>query len=122
MLCRCIMEQSLTWNDQKKVVEACKDTIEPGPTCVKENELLFGLEHFRDIHKHNKLPLCDDIFDYDDFDDYFDLDNYDPVFDNDDPVFDNDDPDFDYDDDFDLDNYDSVFDNCDPVFEYCDPQ
>ena len=43
------MEQSLRWNDQKIVEEACKDTIKPGPTCVEEEQLVVGLEHFRDI-------------------------------------------------------------------------
>lgn len=84
---RCIIDKSVQFNNnQEKVVRACKDTVKPQPTCVKQNELVFGLKYFQDI-KSKSLELCKDpttisstteenifdgLFDYDDDDSLFD--------------------------------------------------
>jgi len=56
---RCIIYQSALFdNNQKKVVEACKNTVLPKPTCVEETDLVFGVEEFENI-ENNTHELCD---------------------------------------------------------------
>ena len=55
---RCIIYQSaLNDNNQKTVVEACKNTVLPEPTCVEEEDLVFGVEEFENI-ENNTHELC----------------------------------------------------------------
>ena len=56
---RCIVDRSVQFNNnQKKVVEACKSTVQREPTCVKETDLVFGVEGFEEI-KDKKYNLCE---------------------------------------------------------------
>ena len=56
---RCIVDKSVQFNNnQRKVVEACKGTVQSEPTCVKEKDLVFGVEEFRKI-KDKKYELCE---------------------------------------------------------------
>ena len=65
---RCIVDKSVQFNNnQRKVVEACKDTVQSEPTCVKEEDLVFGVEEFDKI-ENNRYQICenprnDDVFD-----------------------------------------------------------
>ena len=69
---RCIIYKSSQFNNnQKKVVEACKDKIQPQPTCVAESDLVFGVEEFEKI-ENKKLELCENT-DGDIDSDVFDL-------------------------------------------------
>ena len=56
---RCIVDKSVQFNNnQKKVVEACKNTVQREPTCVVEKDLVFGVEEFKKI-KDKKYELCE---------------------------------------------------------------
>ena len=64
---RCIIDKSVEFdNNQKKVVEACKDTIKPEPTCVMEKNLVVEVDVFKQI-KGRKYELCENLSN-DDFD------------------------------------------------------
>ena len=55
----CIIDKSVQFNNnQKKVVEACKDTVQSEPTCVKEKDLVFGVEEFDKI-ENNRYQICE---------------------------------------------------------------
>ena len=44
---RCVVYYSALYNNnQKKVVEACKNTVQSEPTCVQETDLVFGRRVF----------------------------------------------------------------------------
>ena len=56
---RCIIDKSVQFNNnQKKVAEACKNMVQPEPTCVAETDLVFGVEEFENI-ENNTHELCD---------------------------------------------------------------
>ena len=60
---RCIIEMSGKLNgNQKKVEEACKKSVQVEPECVDRNNLIFGIEAFRDYQDTAdiKRDLCDD--------------------------------------------------------------
>ena len=66
---RCIIDKSAQFNNnQKKVVEACMDTIKSEPNCVEEKELVVAVDVFNKI-RNKKYGLCEnprgDIFDFD---------------------------------------------------------
>ena len=55
---RCIIDKSVQFNNnQKKVAEACKNMVQPEPTCVAETDLVFGVEEFENI-ENNTHKLC----------------------------------------------------------------
>ena len=55
----CIIDKSVLFNNyQNKVVEACRNTVQPEPTCVQATDLVFGVEEFENI-ENKKYELCD---------------------------------------------------------------
>ena len=55
---RCVLARSAEFNNnQGEVSEACRDTVQPQPTCVEENELLGDLNEFQKI-QNPKYELC----------------------------------------------------------------
>ena len=55
---RCIVDKSVQFNNnQKKVVEACKNTVQSEPTCVEPKELVVNGDEFNKI-KSKKYELC----------------------------------------------------------------
>ena len=66
---RCIMDKSVQFNNnQKKVQDACMETVQPEPTCAEPKELVVKVDQFNKI-KNKKYELCenpsDDVFDFD---------------------------------------------------------
>jgi len=55
----CIIDKSVQFNNnQRKVVEACRNTFQQEPTCVQQTDLVFGVEEFKNIG-NNRYKLCD---------------------------------------------------------------
>ena len=66
---RCIVDKSVQFNNnQKEVLEACMDTVQSEPTCVKAKELVVKEDEFNKI-TNKKYELCenpsDEVFDFD---------------------------------------------------------
>ena len=60
---RCIVDKSVQFNNnQNKVLEACMDTVQPEPTCVKAKELVVKEDEFNKI-KNKKYELCENTSD-----------------------------------------------------------
>jgi len=55
---RCIIEKSRQFkNNQKRVAEACLNTVQPDPVCIPEKDIIFGLDRFKRL-KNKRYELC----------------------------------------------------------------
>ena len=57
---RCVVYYSALYNNnQKKVVEACKNTVQSEPTCVQETDLVFGRQELKQLKIGKSSEFCE---------------------------------------------------------------
>ena len=60
---RCIIDKSVQFNNnQEKVQQACRDSVQPQPTCVQQEELVVDVEDIRNAMEKYQLELCQDHY------------------------------------------------------------